>query len=185
MVLGILSTIRGAVGSVTKGVDPTRGAAASAAPKTLKESDFFTADIAIVAGTESIVGSYLIQPQDEMAVGYGSAQFPENQGTITMNFKDNAGTPVELEGEVRIVISDYRNRHSETVYEGSASDLRLGETDITKRIKLAMTNWFGGHNDKITVYFTPSTVGSGTLGYPETKFKIPCSVFPASGLRNL
>ncbi len=185
MVLGILSGIRGAVSSVKGSIDPNRGAAAKASPKTLKESDFFTADIPIVAGTEAIIGSYLIPPQNEMAVGYGSAQFPENQGTITMNFKDNAGSSVELEGEVRIVISDYDRGHTEKVYEGSASDLRLGATDITKRIKLAMDSWIGGHNDRITVYFTPATVGSGTLGYPETTFKIPTSVFPASGMRNL
>ena len=183
MVLGFTSKLR--LGKLTSGVDPNKGAISQASPVTLTEDDFMTADVAVVAGKKTILGEYLINPQDEQALGYGSAQFPENQGTLFMNIKDNATSPAELEGTVRILISDYHDRRSYEVFKGSASDLRLGETDITKRIKFALREKWGSQNDKIIVEFTPQTIGSGSVGNDESVFKIASSVVPAQGLRNL
>lgn len=183
MVLGILSGLRGGFTKSIKGVDPNKGALVNASPATLFPEDFFTADVTILASKKNIVGEYLIGPQEEQALGYGSAQFPDNQGNIIIDLRDT--TDAELQGTVRLLVGDYNDKIRHEVFKGSAADLRLGLTDITKRLKFPKTEYWGGHNDKVTMEFTPTDAGDGKVDYGHTEIRIASSLTSAQGLRNI
>lgn len=145
-------------------------------PQTLQISDFFSSDIAIVAGKENILGELVISPQMRQAFGFGTPEYSDNQGTIFINLKDNAGTPVELEGEVILSVQDYNGNNNRVVYRGQLSDLRSGASDITKRVKFPLVPIFGAENDKLVMKFVPKTIGSGSVGNDESSCLIASSV---------
>lgn len=154
------------------------GAQVQLSPKTLKMNDFTSSNVSISAGKENIVGEFSIDPQTKHRLGFGTPQFQDNQGTIFVNLKDTATTPAELEGEVILSIQDYAGNNNRVVYRGQLSDLRSGESDITKRIKFPMEDIFGLENDKIVMKLIPETggVGNGTLSAENSKALVASSV---------
>ncbi len=143
-------------------------------PKTLKINNFMTTDKTIVAGEENFIGSFTIEPQTEHAFGYGTPVYSDNQGTIYVNLKDSTGA--ELDGEIILSVQDYQGNEGKVVFRGELSDLRSGETDITKRIKFPLQPVFGKENDRLVLKFVPSDVGNGTLSASNSKALIASSV---------
>lgn len=170
MALGILSRFRNGAGLGQKSLSE-QGAIS---PLTLRTSDFFTADTAVVVNTEQILGEYTILPQTRHAFGFGTPEFSDNQGTIYCNIEDTAAA--ELDGEVILSVQDYNGNNNRVVYRGLLSDLRSGLSDITKRVKFPLTGVFGSENDKLVLKFKPSSVGNGTVDKDTTEIYIASSV---------
>lgn len=143
-------------------------------PQTLEVPHFTTANVALVAGKENIIGEMSINPQTRMFLGYGTAEQPYNQGNVYMNLKDTASA--ELEGEVILSISDFNGNNNKVVYRGHLFDLRSGLSDITKRIKFPMNAQDANQYDKIVLKFVPKSVGNGTLSATASQAFIASSV---------
>lgn len=167
MVLGLLSKVK-SLGS--KSLSDT----GAVSPQTLQMSDFATSDVTLVLNKENIVGEVNINPQTKQAFGYGTPQYSDNQGVIFADFVDTAAA--DIEGEVILSVQDYNGNNNKVVYRGLLSDLRSGETDITKRIKFPLTGVFGAENDKLVMKLVPTSIGNGTLDVSASKALIASSV---------
>lgn len=145
-------------------------------PTTFLTADFISSDKTITAGNESLIGEHIIPPQTEQGFGYGTPALPYNQGVIYMDLKDSASTPVSVDGVIRLVVSDYRGEETREVFRGNLSTLKQGATDITKRVKFPFTNKTGKQNDRLRIYFTPKTVGNGTVSSANSILEIAGSL---------
>jgi hypothetical protein len=138
---GILS---GLVGSLMGGLGGGNGqqqAFRSVHHDMLRHSDWWDSAletaanyISCTAGVYTTVGRYQCPPQQIIAFGFGSAQFPDNQGYAYLAFYDDTATNSVLEpGQVRLVERDY---NSYTPIVVAADPTRIFGADLTDRKKM-------------------------------------------------
>jgi len=177
MGLGFLNKAKNVLGqSGSNAVFGPSGNWDSYSPTTFLTGDFIVSNNKITVNNESLVGEHIIPPQTEEGFGFGTPALPYNQGVIYMDLKDSAATPKSVDGVVRLVVSDYRGQNTREVFRGNLSTLKQGATDITKRIKFPFTNKTGHQNDRLRIYFTPKSVGNGTLSSANSVLEVAGSL---------
>ena len=116
--------------------------------------------IACTAGVPTVIGRYKVPAQQLVRVGYGSAQFPDNQGFIYFALYDDTVTNSALaEGKLRIKQRDSENVINFPVKEWHTREIRGDINDKRKKIALPEQAQFPfvGRDSFIEIEFTATT----------------------------
>jgi len=93
--------------------------------------------ILCTAGVWTVIGRYQVPAQQLIRIGFGSAQFPDNQGYVYFALYDDTATNSVLEeGKLRIVQRDYDNVVSYPVKEWHTREIRGDVNDKRKKVAL-------------------------------------------------
>ena len=149
--------------------------------KVLKHSDFTTSDVTCTSATSfNLIGSYTVPAQQEIAVGYGNAQEPMNQGYLYLQAKDTGGT--EFEGYWRISVANANTTAIDVVFEEYSTRTDGDTADKSKMLALPeITNYpvlgrVPREDDTIRVEFKPDTA-SKVMDYGNSSIFIPVTVY--------
>lgn len=157
-------------------------------PQVLNEGDFTTTDHQLLTSTTAWtdIAVYQCPAQQEIAVGSGSPGHPDNQGHFYAFIRTGEGTPVEITGKLRIVITDYNETKMVVVKEFDEVLTHGDLNDITKQLPLPEFAYKVGEDSYIKLQIKPTAVhvtadaGNDNLGWAdatESIFKLPVTVY--------
>ncbi len=147
--------------------------------KVLDKNDFISsATVSLVAGTWNTIGSYRVPAQLAIAIGQGSPTEAMNQGYIYVYLKDNQGTPAELTGKFRIVISD-ANETDYTVILDDKEEVLHGDTSDKNKMKPLPLDRrrVAKEDDKILLQIIPDSA-TYPLSKANSTITIPVTAYP-------
>lgn len=148
--------------------------------KMLTAKDFMTDDAEAKAGKFNKIGEMVIPAQQQYEWGYGIAGQPENQGYIYMDLKDDQGTPVQVEGTIRLCVSDANEEMVRPIYTNRTEPLRGSQTDKTMKVPLPRTPPRLSEDDKMIIQIDPDvdqitqkvSKTNSTLNLPVTNYYV-------------
>jgi len=153
----------------------------------LTESDFTTSDHQLLTSTTTFVdiASYTIPAQRKLRAGYGDPNHPENQGRVYAYLRTGEGTPAEITGKWRVIVTNRARTWEHTIAEFD-EELTHGDlNDKRKLLPLPMSGPAIGEDDLLVIQCKPAsaheTAGAGNdnLGWADTTeslLKIPVTV---------
>lgn len=163
---GILGGFGGRGGSVSAGLKPFRDV--------LKIADFTTADVELVASKWIDIGSKTVGAKQEIHVGYGTPQFPEDAGFIYVRLDDTAGN--QIKGKFRILIKDANEVGKATVFNEDLVNLSGDKNDRAKKIMLPEDFTPALEDEKITIQVFADSTTTFDYDDADTYVAIPITV---------
>ena len=124
-------------------------------PKTLTVADFMAAPVAVVVDKFNKFGEFVVPAQQAYEFGYGSASQPENQGYLYISLLTMSA--VQIEGKLRLIVSDANEMKQTVVYEERTEVLRGSTTLKTQKIPLPKIGATLKENDKMLLYIDPDS----------------------------
>jgi hypothetical protein len=124
------------------------------------------------------LGTYTVVAGELVSVGYGNLDGQENaQGRIYLDLKDNATTPLEVNGVVRLSVYSPQDRPIEIISEMRTETLRTSSSDRTKQISFPEHDLMVKEDKKIVLEFIPDanatiSKANSTLIMDITKFTV-------------
>lgn len=168
--LNLRNVIKNVAGSISGGSNTKT----DLVPETLKVGHFMSADYPVQANKRVEIGSHIVGFNQTKWFGFGMPEFQANQGTIYVDLKNTAGTPVSLNGEVVLGIKDNNNMGHIPVYKRDTRDLRNGLSDITKRVKFPyIVGQSASFQDEMTLSFECET--TDTVSATNSELYVDCS----------
>jgi len=149
--------------------------------KTLDKSNFELANgsgstQSVTTGDWNVIGSFSVPPQQRYAYGQGSPDRPSNQGYLYVEIMDDATSPAEIEGLVRLVQEDANGLKKFVVYEqqeavlhGSTSD-RQQKQALPEQVQYPLV----GEDSNLKVEFDPSA--DNTVSHDNSTVYVPVTV---------
>lgn len=171
----------GLLGNLLGGLGGGGGQRGKGYKKTLKEADFFTADVTTVAGQYVLVGYYTVGAKQVVTVGQGGPnEDPMLQGRVKLD-AEAAAAGGAVEGWFKITHESAQGTRTEKILEERTDELR--QATRSERLCLPRADMMGftpvGEDSKIGVYFKADA--AATLGYdaaaPETEFLLPITIW--------
>jgi hypothetical protein len=107
----------------------------------LRKGDLISAaTVAVVAGEAKVLGKYQVKAKEivEPGVGLNGAQ-SDALGRLYMKIMDNAGTPAEVTGVLRLSVWTPQNRQVLIIDEWPTEDVSQNPTDRTKQFPFPET----------------------------------------------
>ena len=157
----------GLVPSAPKGLVPFQ--------RTLTKTDFFDADVAVVAGKFNEIGTFTVAAQQ--AVTFGQNQ-PVNGGLqgaqIYIRSDSLAG---EVAGEYRLELRNANGTQKFVVAEERSERLSADQNDRNKTVLLAEYSWKALEDSQLAILIEPDA--STTIDYDDadTKWLVPVTVY--------
>lgn len=131
------------------------------------------ATVPVIAGDIIRIGEYKVQAGEEISVGAGMLAGMDNAtGRVFMQFKDSAGTPVQLTGTVRLVAYSAQNRPLEIIREFRTEDLDTSATDKTKQLPFPEHSIWLREDQRLVLEFIGDTGGIGNGNVSKANSKI-------------
>lgn len=129
-------------------------------------------------GEQNTIAEYQIPPQQTYRYGYGTAQREANQGYLFVDLKDDASSPANISGKVRLVQEDANGLNKKVVFEEQADVLNGSESDRTQKIPLPEQINFPqvGEDSYMKVEFYPVASSPGSLSYSNSTIYVPTTV---------
>lgn len=124
--------------------------------KTLQAADFATTATACITTDYTKIGTYTVQAQTEVAVGFGNAREPDNQGYIYVVSKNDHDAA--LEGMLRIMVANSEETRLHKVFEERTDVLSGSATLRTQKVPLPEVTAYGAlgrrprEDDKIQLW---------------------------------
>jgi len=151
-------------------------------------ADLTTTDHQCIHSTTewTTIATYQCPAQTQMAVGYGNAGQPENEGRIYAYLRTGEGTPAEITGKIRIIVTDYNESKIFSVFENDGNMLHGSLTDKQQQVPIPETRPMIGEDSYIKIQVKPdsahntSGAGNDNLGWAdstESILKIPVTVY--------
>lgn len=128
----------------------------------LRTADFFSGTVNCVAGKWNDLGSFEVPAQQAYKFGHGDINHaPANQGYAYVFLKDDAGTPLEVPGKLRLVRTDANEEEIKKVIEKDAGVMHGSKTDVNQRLPLPLQNHEEAReDDKLMLKFMPDTTAN-------------------------
>jgi len=156
--------------------------------KVLNEGDLTTTDHQVLTSTTewTTIATYQCPAQQTIAPGYGDANHPENEGRVYIYLRTGEGTPAEITGKVRLIITNYAETKLTVIDEWDEELVHGDLNDKQKMIPLPEFPGRIGEDSYLKVQVKPdsvhSTAGAGNdnLGWAdstEALLKIPVTVY--------
>lgn len=132
------------------------------------------------------IATYQCPAQQKIAVGYGNPANPENQGRIYAYLRTGEGTPDEITGKIRIIITNYNDTNRKVIFEHDENMLHGSLTDKQQQVPLPESKDMISEDSYIKVQVKPdsahntSGAGNDNLGWAdstESILKIPVTVY--------
>lgn len=149
-------------------------------PKTLQASNFqSTGHVAVITTDYTKIGEYTIPAQNEINVGYGSANQAENQGYIYVDI--NVGGVGGTEGMLRIMVANANETRVVKVFEERTDVLSGSVTAKDSKVPLPekfIAGEFGRtprEDDRIQLWLMADTAGNWYATY--STIYIPVTVY--------
>lgn len=143
-------------------------------------SDTFTQAELIGAATKAVtaaeyveIASITIQQGEEIAFGwglYGTQQ--DATGRAFANLYDTTATPVQLNGKLRIQVTDMNDNLVYYVGEWDLTKLRVGSADVRQRKAFPLQKQGAGFGRKIKVFFKSTTTATLSRANSTMEFDI-------------
>jgi len=149
-------------------------------PRTLKESHFMDATVSISGGKYELLGYWTVGAKQFAEVGQGDPTLdPMEQGRPEIVIKDDASTPVELTGSVRITHESAQGTQEYKVIEDDLD--AFGVSQRNQRLVLSRASVDGyprvGEDSKIGIWFNADTTGSGTVSRANSTVRLPVTIY--------
>lgn len=156
--------------------------------KQLNEGDFTTTDHQLLSSTTewSTIATYQCSPQQRLAVGYGNANQEEDMGRVYAYIRTGEGTPAEITGKIRIIVTDNDETKIYPVFEHDGALLHGDLNDKSKLIPIPESRPLIGEDSYIKVQIKPdsahatSGAGNDNVGWAdstESLLKVPITVY--------
>lgn len=156
--------------------------------KALTDADFTTTDHQVLTSTTewTTIATYQCPAQMKIAVGYGNPNQAENQGRVYVYLRTGEGTPAEITGKVRIIVTDYNETKIYPIFEHDENLLHGDLNDKQKLIPIPESRPMVGEDSYIKIQVKPdsahSTAGAGNdnLGWAdstESILKVPVTIY--------
>jgi len=156
--------------------------------QTLTENDFTTTDHQTVSSTTdwTTIATYQCPAQQRIAVGWGDINHPDSAGRIYAYIRTGEGTPAEITGKLRILVTNYNDTKRYVLFEGDESHLHGDVNDITKKEVLVEKRPLIGEDSYIKVQIKPvaahetSGAGNDNVGWADTTeslLRVPITVY--------
>lgn len=148
-------------------------------PKTLQASDFSTATTAVITTAFTKIGSYTVPAQQEIAVGFGNAREPDNEGYIYVVSKDSVNAA--MEGMLRIMCANSEETRIVKVFEERTNVLSGSATLRTQKVAFPEILDYGAlgrkprEDDKIQLWLKVDTAGTWSPTY--STVYIPVTIY--------
>ena len=142
--------------------------------KVLNITDFGVADTTPTTTEFTELGSFTIPAQNEPAVGYGNADAEANQGYLFIELKNSS---TQLNGLVRIVISNKDQTRNEVVYEEEIERLRGDANDRMKRVPLPEQIAFPKAGEDSTIRLLVKMDATTQIKLADSIIKVPTTVY--------
>lgn len=116
------------------------------------------------------------------AWGYGAASAPDNQGYIYVFLKDNATTPAEVTGTLRLKQTSATGREMIAVKDLESDALHGSKTDRKLMVPLPEQSDFPTvrQDSHMVVEFMPDSTSAVTISKANTDFRIPATEYDLS-----
>lgn len=75
----------------------------------------------------------------------------DNRGILYISVKDNAGTPVQLEGKIRICVRNANESINQVLFEEDTARLRGSKTDTSQAYRLGLITAYVAKQDSFLV----------------------------------
>lgn len=146
--------------------------------KTLTFSDFTATFDAKVTDTATwLVAKYKVPAQQVVRVGTGQIQNGvDDRGVFFLSVKDNAGTPVQVDGQYRITYLDANELNKKVIKEGSTANVRTSKTVRDASNVLPETGPGVRQDSYVVIEFLPA-VGSKTIAIAASELQLPVTVY--------
>jgi hypothetical protein len=148
--------------------------------KTLTFSDFTATFDAKVTDTATwLVAKYKVPAQQVVRVGTGQIQNGvDDRGVFFLSVKDNATTPVQVNGQYRITYLDANELNKKVIKEGSTANVRTSKTVRDASNVLPETGPGVRQDSYVVIEFLPA-VGSKTIKIAASELQLPVTVYTA------
>lgn len=137
--------------------------------KTLDKSDFelFNGSgntQSITNGDWNVVGEFSVPPQQAYAYGFGRAEQSANQGYLYIDLQDDATSPANISGKLRLVQEDANGLTKFVVYEEQSSVLRGDKNDRQQKVPLPEQVQYPqvGEDSRMKIEFDPESDTTGS-----------------------
>ena len=148
--------------------------------KTLTFKDFTTTFGGKVTDTATwLTAKYRVPAQQVVRVGTGQIHSGvDDRGVFFLSVKDNADTPVQVDGQYRITYLDANELNKKVVKEGSTANVRTSKTVRDASNVLPETGPGVRQDSYVVIEFLPA-VGSKTIDIDECELQLPVTVYTA------
>ncbi len=150
----------------------------SAWPKTLTLTDFTTTADGKVTDTGTWL-QYKLKVGAQQAIKFGKGAIVngvDDRGILFIDIKDNASTPVQIEGKYRLAYMDANENRKIVIQEGYLNQVRTSKTVRDAGNPLAEMGPGANQDSYLVIEILPS-VGSKTIDNDNSDFQIPVTIF--------
>jgi hypothetical protein len=120
-----------------------------------------TATVSVLANQPVKLGEYVVRAGEMIMLGYESkAGLDDAVGRFYANIKDNAGTPVELQGKLRLSVFSPQDRPIQILAEFDTQIVNDNPTDRTKQTPFPANNIFLSEDKKLVLEFISRTTAT-------------------------
>ena len=142
--------------------------------KTLTTGDLSEVNLSAKAGTYTTVYSYTVPAQQRVAPGQGAIQGGvDNRGILYIDLQDS--TPAQLNGWVRISVTDANEIVEHVIMEERIERLRASATDRTQAYFLGEAGIQAKEDSKVIIKFKPDA--DGTVATANSTIYLPVTVY--------
>jgi len=117
-----------------------------------------------------------VPAQQAKAFGWGRIESGvDDRGVLYIDLKDNSGTPVQIEGKIRLEVRDANETESKVILEERTERLRGSKTDLSQAYRLGEA-FYKAREDSYLV-ITIKADAAKTIEKDNSDFAIPVTTY--------
>jgi len=150
------------------------------------DSSDATDDVTVTAGKWNKVVAYTVPAQQAVAVGYNEAAQGGLQGGIVYVRFDNASGGGQIEGKIRVAVTDANEVNRRVLVEDTTARFSASATDRNSALLLPEQAIRAKEDSKIEIWLYPESLSGGMAtgdvdaSDADTKIQLPVTVFNVS-----
>lgn len=127
----------------------------------------------------TMLGEFEVPSGVEYAWGVGKASAPDNQGYIYVDLRDDATTPAEVEGKLRISYNTKTGRGELPVkdFKTDGLDASKSDRDNMEPLPEQTQERVQKQDERLEVYFMPASSSAVTVSGANSETKIPVTEY--------
>jgi len=130
------------------------------------------------AGARKVFATLQVKYKNEIFFGSGKvATGIDTRGILYVDLKDNSATPVQVEGEVQLILKNITTLKESVYKKPRTENLRGSQTDINNGFRLAMGGNSAGFQNELELAIVPDadfvfSVANSVVLVPMTTFAL-------------
>lgn len=138
-----------------------------------------TADVVCQPNIYTAFGTVTVPAGQQITFGVGGLGQTDSREICYIDLQSNDGTPVDLDGTVRLVLADPNEINTVVVAEQRTERLRASSSDKTQGYLLGEYPIKAKQDSKLILQFKPDGASALTIGFDtgETDMLVPVTVY--------